>query len=57
MTNRNGASSTESTHLKEELERLKSIPILENELMWICRVIDELTKDENNVDANIKNDK
>jgi hypothetical protein len=57
MPNRNGASATESTHLKEELERLKSIPILENELMWICRVIDDLTKDENNVDANIKNDK
>ena len=55
MPTRSSASATDSAHLKDELERLKSIPILENELMWICRVLDELTKDKNYVEENIKN--
>lgn len=27
--------------IQEELQELSSIPILENELIWICRVTDE----------------
>ena len=44
MTIENSESTPSFMSAEEEMKIIKSIPVLENELTWICRVTDESLK-------------
>jgi len=44
VTIENSDSTTSLMSAEEEMKIIKSIPVLENELTWICRVTDESLK-------------
>jgi hypothetical protein len=44
VTIENSDSTPSLMSAEEEMKIIKSIPILENELTWICRVTDESLK-------------
>lgn len=48
MTIEKSDSKCSKTSSEDEMNIIKSIPVLENELTWICRVVDALhqVKDE-----------